>query len=197
MESPGGVRMPHVVVYCIDVISFMNRVAALWKSRPEDFIIKCGIAYCQSFLKVTVTLAESSTTPGVQRNASNNGGKKTMLLAVCQAPETYANLMFLFTLLKASRDFECVYAADLKVVKIVTGLSSHSSRHPCTSKSGLWDTKAPLRTIQMNSDNYELWESTLGNKLFNNFFFNCLNPPLLQSSQPILTSALHRRFTSS
>ncbi len=189
MESPGGVRMPHVVVYCIDVISFINRVAALRKRRPEDFIIKCGIDYGQSFLKVTVTLAESSTTPGVHRNASNNGGKKTMLLAVCQAPETYANLRSLFTLLKASRDFECVYAADLKVVNIVTGLSSHSSRHPCpycTSKSGLWDTKAPLRTIQMNSDNYELWESTSGNKLFNKIFFNCLNPPLLQSSQPIL-----------
>ncbi len=24
MESPGGVRMPHVVVCCIDVISFIN-----------------------------------------------------------------------------------------------------------------------------------------------------------------------------
>ncbi len=135
-----------------------------------------------------VTLAESSTTPGVQRNASNNGGKKTMLLAVCQAPETYAKLMSLFILLKASRDFECVYAADLKVVNIVTELSSHSSRQPCpycTSKSGLWDTKAPIHTIQMNSDNYELWESTSGNKLFNKNFFQLFESPFTAASHQV------------
>ncbi len=88
------------------------------------------IDYGQSFLSVTVALAESSMSTGVQRNASNNEGKKTMLLEVCQARERYANLRSLFTLLRVSCDFECINATDLKVVKIATGLRSHSRRAP-------------------------------------------------------------------
>ncbi len=52
------------------------------------------------------------------KNASLNGGKKTMLLAVCQAPETYSNLKALFALLNALGDLEYVYACDLKVTNI-------------------------------------------------------------------------------
>ncbi len=131
---------------------------------------------------VTVALAESSTTPGVQRNASNNWGKMR------KTPEAYANLRSSLSLLKASRDIECVSRRP-ESGNIVKGLSSHSSRHPCpycTSKSGQWDTKAPLCTIQISSDNYELQKSASGNKLLNKIVFNCLNPPLPQSSQAIL-----------
>ncbi len=136
-----------------------------------------------------MTLATPSRHSSGQRNSSLNGGKKTMLLAVCQAPETYANLKSLFTLLKAPPDLECVYACDLKVINIATGLSSHSSRHPspyCTSRSAHWDEPATLWTIKLNSDHYHLWKRTSGKKIENKLLFNCLNPPLLYSNQPIL-----------
>ncbi len=77
--------------------------------------------------------------------------------------------MALFTLLNAPRDLEYVYACDLKVISMATGFSSHSSTHPypyCTSRAIQWDPDAPLQT--------------------NMYYFNCLNPPLLNSNLPIL-----------
>ncbi len=44
----------------------------------------------------------------------------------------------------------------------------------------------PLRTVELNSDHYHLWKRTSGKKTQNKLFFNCLNPPLLYSNQPIL-----------
>ncbi len=168
--SYGGAITPHSVVYCLDVDLFSNRIAALRPNTENDFTVKFGIDYGQSFLKVTMTLTTASRHSSGQRNPSLNGGKKTMLLAVCQAPEMYANLKSLFALLKA---FKCVCACGLKVINIATGLSSHSSRHPgpyWTSRSAHWAEQAPLRTIKVNSAHYHLWKRTSGKKIENNFF---------------------------
>ncbi len=62
----------------------------------------------ESFLKVTMTLTDASFHCAGEQNSSLNGGKKTMLLAVYQAPETYSNLMALFILLDVPDDLEYV-----------------------------------------------------------------------------------------
>ncbi len=59
----------------------------------DHFRVKFGVDYGQSFLKVTLTLRDASLHCAGAQNASLNGGKKTMLLAVYQAPETYSNLL--------------------------------------------------------------------------------------------------------
>ncbi len=104
MESYGGAITPHSVIYCVDVDLFINRITALRPNTANDFTVKFGIDYGQSFLKVTMTLATPSRHSSGQRNSSLNGDKKTMLLAFCQAPETYANLKSHFILLKAPPD---------------------------------------------------------------------------------------------
>ncbi len=51
------------------------------------------------------------------------------------------------------------------------------------------DTVGPrrtLRTIPMNSEHQYLWRTTSGKKIANKYFFNCLNPPLLNSNLAIL-----------
>ncbi len=111
-----------------------------------------------------------------------------MLLAVCQVPETYSNLKALFTLLNSPGDLDYVYACDLTVINISTGLSSHSSRHPCpycTSRATQWDPDAPLRTIPMNAEHQNLWRAASRRKIENKYFFN-LNNPLLNFNLPIL-----------
>ncbi len=136
---------------------FIYRIAALRPNTVNDFKVKFGIDYGQSFLNVTMALTTASRHSSGQRNSCLNGGEKTMELAVCQAPETYAKLKSLFTLLKAPHDLECVYACILKVINIATGLSSHSM-------SAHWDVEAPLRAIKLNSGHYHLWKRTSGKK---------------------------------
>ncbi len=69
------------------------------------FRVNFGFDYGQSFLKVTLTLTDGSLHCAGEQNASLNGGKKTMLLAVCQAPETYSNLEGIIHPLECSRRF--------------------------------------------------------------------------------------------
>ncbi len=84
----------------------------------DHFRVKCGVDYGQYFLKVTLTLTDASLHCAGEQNSSLNGGKKTMLLAVYQDPETYSNLVALFTLLNAPGDLDYVYACDLTVINI-------------------------------------------------------------------------------
>ncbi len=78
----------------------------------------------ESFLKVTMTLTNASLHCTGEQNASLNGGKKTMLLAVYQAPETFSNLKALFALLNVPDDLEYVYACDLKLSTRLLDLSN-------------------------------------------------------------------------
>ncbi len=101
----------------------VHRIAMRRGMTSDHFRVKFGVDYGQSFLKVTLTLTDASWHCAGAQHASLNGGKKTMLLAVCQAPETYSNLKALFTLLNAPGDLEYVYACDVKVTNMATGLS--------------------------------------------------------------------------
>ncbi len=64
----------------------------------------------ESFLKVTMTLINASEHCAGEQNSSLNGGKKTMLLAVYQGPETFSNSKALFTLLNVPDDLVYAYA---------------------------------------------------------------------------------------
>ncbi len=76
----------------------------------DHFLVKFGVDYGQYFLKVTLTLTDASLHCAGEQNSSLNDGKKTMLLAVYQAPETFSNSKALFTLLNVPDDLEYAYA---------------------------------------------------------------------------------------
>ncbi len=121
----------------------------------------------ESFLKVTMTLTDASL-HCVGEKKVILGGKKTMLLAVYQAPETYSNLKALFTLLNVPGDLECVYACDLKVIKngYWTYLTFQQTPLPVLHvRSDTVGPRRTLRTIPMNSDHQYLWRTTSGKKI--------------------------------
>ncbi len=60
MEPSGGAITLHSIVCCLDVDLVINRIAALHSKTVNDFRIKFGIYYGQSFLKVTITLSTAS-----------------------------------------------------------------------------------------------------------------------------------------
>ncbi len=118
-----------------------------------------------------------------------NGGKKTMLLTVYLAPETYSNLKALFTPLNVPGDLEYAYACDLKVNNMASGLTSHSSRHPCpycTLGATQWDPDASYGQFRWIQSTRICGGLLPERRLRTNIFFNSLNPPLLNSKLAIL-----------
>ncbi len=185
LETFCGITTPHFVVYCLDIFEFVNRITMSHRMTSDEVQIKFGIDYGQSFLKVTMTLKDVSNLYG-KRKSFLTDGKKTVLLAICQAPGTFSNLKALFTLLKAPHDLECSNASDLEVISITSGLNSRPGEHLCpycTSKSTQWDAKAPLRMVQLDSEHYRLWKTNPRNRQYYN---DSLSPPSVNSTQPIL-----------
>ncbi len=91
LECFGGVKGENCIVYCLNVSVFVHRIAMRRGMTSDHFRVKFGVDYGQSFLKVTLTLTDASLHCAGEQNSSLNGGKKTMLSAVCQATETYSN----------------------------------------------------------------------------------------------------------
>ncbi len=112
MEFTGGAITPRSVVFYLDVDLFTNRIAVLRSKTVNDFKVKFEINYGQLFLVVTMTLITASRHSSGHCYSSINRDKNTMLLEVCQVPETYANLKSRFTLCY----LKCVCACDLKVI---------------------------------------------------------------------------------
>ncbi len=179
------------VVYCLSIPAFIERVCALRGIDQSEARIHIGIDYGKSFLKITLAIPEptSSTSTKKLSGFKLSGSMKTLLLAVCQAPETYANLQSIIQLLKIPSELDITYIGDLKLLNIVTGVGSHSSAHPCTyciSPASNWDEAAQLRTLQMNSEQFELWRLTSGQKSQRRNFFSCSNSPTLDSNRTVL-----------
>ncbi len=60
LESLGGVKGEHFIVYCLDVSVFVHRIALRRGMTSDHFRVKFGGDYGQSFLKVTLTLTYAS-----------------------------------------------------------------------------------------------------------------------------------------
>ncbi len=75
--------------------------------KKDQSKIKVGIDYGKSFLKVSLTITDDYCNNFESRQSSPlgsafklSGAKRTMLLAVCQAPETHLNLQEIVSLTK-------------------------------------------------------------------------------------------------
>ncbi len=98
-ENHHGQLVPKTVIYCLDLTDFIDRVCSLRGLNKAVSKIKVRIDYGKLFLKVSLTISddyynnfESCLSSPSGSAFKLSGAKKTMLLAVGQAPETHFNL---------------------------------------------------------------------------------------------------------
>ncbi len=115
------------VIQCLSVLVFIKRVCALRGVDQSEAKTQIGIDYGKSFLKVTLAIPEPTSSTKKLSGFRLSGSVKTLLLAVCQAPETYSNMFIIIQLLKVPSELVITYIWDLKLLDIGT----HSSAHPC------------------------------------------------------------------
>ena len=115
------------------------------------------------------------------------GDRKSILLAIVQSvSETYENLKMLFEKTQVN-DIKYQLSSDLKLLNIVTGISSASSRYPCCyaecSKRGRVWKEGKLRTLERNTVINKSWEDkTKREKSKLKDYMNCTEKPLLNYS---------------
>ena len=108
-----------------------NNNGVLQRRQPAESTVKIGIDYGKSFLKMTLTINDPASTNNRTDPFKLGGGRKTVMVAVCQAAETSMNLKQLVELVHLQEYLHYTFAGDLKVLNLVTGLECHSSLYPC------------------------------------------------------------------
>ncbi len=120
----------------------------------NNFFTEIGADHGKQYHKFTMTLYPLNASERVYACCAN---MKTMIIAITQAPESYANLSKLYDLVGVKDLLDIIIAGDLKVSNRWTGLSNHASCYPCAyflSMSSSWSAAAPLRSVADKERNF-------------------------------------------
>lgn len=149
-----------VYIYCLDVCSLVNHIIHLRNNDVNDVHIKIGMDSGAGTFKITlnIVLKENSQDRRLDR-FKNSGVKKLIVLSVCTSTkEDYASAKKMWTMSNLDallNNFQCTVHADLKLIMIITGLMSCSSKCPCpycdTSDINEKDTSRTVENITQNN----------------------------------------------
>ena len=119
------------------------------------------------------------------------GPKRCLVIAaVAQVPETYWNMQVLIEL-TGLNEIKFKLSQDLKLINIIIGITTFSSKYPCPyghcykdEKTGLWN-KGEDRTFRNLSEMQKKWCETTGeNRSRLKEFMNCEFAPLITTPNP-------------
>ena len=120
------------------------------------------------------------------------GPKRSIILAaVMDVKESYNNMSVLIDLTKIN-EVEYALSLDLKLMNIILGITSHSSKHPCPygecykDNNGYW-IKGKDRTIKNITANQKRWieksGGDKGNRAILKDYMNTEHEPLINGSR--------------
>lgn len=197
-QDKNGNEFEQTMVYCHDVCGFIEDLAVLRDKSVVELRDKVGLDSGQGQLLMTLTLydpdnllnikeqvrATRKSGPGVK--FKETGVQKVMILACApEVPENVFNVKIFIEKVGLSR-LPYTFTGDLKLLNIVAGIMSGSSKHPCVycdveRVKGVWGKEGELRTFRSITEQYENWKEdgcmTDRAKLFK----NCVGNPLLQA----------------
>ena len=109
--------------------------------------------------------------------------RRTIFIAAIESIlETHENLNIIFSKLNLER-VRYFICSDIKLINIITGIQSSSSKHPCpycnSSNIKDFDTASNYRTIGSNKQSALAFETAGSVKKDAKLYTNCINQPLL------------------
>ena len=199
-QNSQGEEFEQTMVYCHDVDSFIEDVAALRNKTVQDLCDKVGLDCGQGQLLMTLTMYDpGDLLPGKEqvRNTRKSGighsvrfkeigVKKVMILACApKVPENVFNTQVFIEKVGLHR-LPYTFTGDLKLLNIVAGIMSGSAKHPCVycdveRVKGVWGKQGKLRTFRTITEQYECWQRAGGRADKAKLFKNCIGKPLLQA----------------
>ena len=171
------------IIHVLDIEKIIFEILEYRKYNLNNHIIRIGIDGGGSMLKFTMNVI--NTDPEItekQLNDFNDSGViKILILAVVESvKECYENLKNVFDCFQGLNRVKYHICSDLKLLNLVLGLQSSSSKHPCpycqTDNLKIIDEERTIKNIKDNADNF----NENGGKSKNaKLFKNCISYPLL------------------
>lgn len=165
------------VTYINDMNAFISAICSKRDHSEENLTLALGIDGGQGKLIITLTVSHEGEGDKAKRKKQtekrktlkSTGKRRAFVVArVDGVPETYDNLtQLLGTLNLPTLDKDFVVVCDLKVIDILVGLQSTSSRHSCPyckgakidtngdfTNNGLWNLDAERRDFEDLTSDY-------------------------------------------
>ena len=135
------------IVFCNNVSECIYTILKERGISADDADLKIGIDAGGGFFKVCLSVICHEFAPKSKKRLcygdgiaakqlKDTGVKKLLILAIVPGmPEKYESVARVLSILKLDlipSTFDLKYAADLKMINILLGLMSHSSKHPCS-----------------------------------------------------------------
>lgn len=202
------------LVYCCDLVGFVETVAYLRGYNFTDMAHKIGMDSGKGHLRMVLTMYDEedilpnnnkervTRAEGIGAGTSYRltGRKKIMILASApKVPENYNNCAIFINKVNIS-SLVYTFTGDLKLYNIIGGLMASSSKCPCiycegSRENGKWEEGAPLRTFRNIQQNVDDWLNSGGNKKKAKLFTNCVEKPLLASEDDDLDTTMLLKTT--
>ena len=182
------------VVYCKDVKPV---VKILENNIPhfsnDEYFVVLGIDGGKNNLKICLNWSKKTKDSNKWKLI---GPKHSLVLAsVCDVPETYGNIKVLFDLIKLDEiDVDFKLSTDLKLVNIICGKQTNSSKYPCAygscykDENGRWVPGPLTKFSDLRSEHLNYCEHGNGNRKNLMKFKNCEFNPLLNLDEYVLYS---------
>ena len=162
-----------------DISKMLDFVREQRSMVEEKTVLRISIDSGGGSLKVLGSIFHEDEKPE-QKGALNTGVNKVILLAYVEdLQESWVNLRILMELLQLHK-VKYILAADLKLINIILGISSHSGKFACFSCYGeALLIPGPPRTYQNLADMYQAYSEAKFPKARMSQFFNVIKPCLV------------------
>ena len=141
------------LVYVEDLESFVTHVTGERELDAEQVIIRVGLDGGQGSFKVVASIFELNAYDKEIEGAKLTGSNKLLVFAMAEElEENYDNVRIVVEKLRLN-EIGCCYAADLKLINCMLGISSHGGKHACPyCESDMSLTLGTLRTFRNLND---------------------------------------------
>ena len=181
--SESSVPQERIIVHCIDIEALLMHIIKEREYNPFNHLVRIGLDGGQTMFKLVMNII--NTTDDVQSDQYKDSGvRKTCILAVVEGiKENYENVNTIISSINNFDRIKYFICSDLKLINIICGIQSCSSKHPCpyclAESHNLFSSEFPKRSVKSISDSSHAFKRAGSVAKDSKMYGNCINLPLL------------------
>ena len=178
-----SVLQDRIIVHCVDLEAFIMHVIKEREYDPYNHLVRIGLDGGQNMFKLVLNIINTSDNvePGQYKDS---GVRKTFIIAIAESiKENYENVNTIMDKITNFDRIKYYICSDLKLINIICGIQSSSSKHPCpyciADNSNLFLENFPKRSVNsitISASAFQRAGSAIKECML---YDNCLKEPIL------------------